>query len=210
MALKDIDLKYQQGVLTTGKSLAVGGGLAVAGVPVNGVQAADHGFLAWNFDPILSQGANNTNTQGNVFLNAIKFRQARTVSNLHVYVTTAGTSATAEQNWIGLIAPDGTLMASASMDTAFTTTGLKTMAITAQSVTATWYWVAVLPNMTGTAAQLLVGNANGATQGISPNVGLSAANYRCAVNGTTQTALGNITPANNTTTGAKPFWVAAS
>ncbi|MEU0411725.1 hypothetical protein ABZ307_28440 [Streptomyces griseorubiginosus] len=210
MALKDVDLKYQQGVLTTSKSLAVGGGLSVAGAAVNGIQSADHGFLAWNFDPILVQGANNTNTQGTVFLNAIKFRQARTVSNLHVYVSTAGTTITSGQNWIGLIAPDGTLLASTSMDTAFASTGLKTMAITAQSVSASWYWVALLPNMTGTAAQLLVANANGATQNLSPNIGLSAASYRCAVNGVTQTSLASITPANNSTTGAKPFWVAAS
>lgn len=216
--LKDIDLKYKQGALTTTKNLTlsgsaaltVGGGLSVAGVSVNGVQAADHGFLAWNFDPILSQGGNNTNTQGNVFLNAVKFRRAQTVSNLHVYVSTAGTSVTAGQNWIGLIAPDGTVMATAAMDSVFTSTGLKTVAITAQAVTATWYWVAVLPNITGTVAQLLVGNANGATQNLSPNIGLAAASYRCAVNGTAQTTLTNITPANNSTTGAKPFWVAVS
>lgn len=208
--LQDVDLKYVNGVLTTTKSLSVAQGLDVAGVSVNGIQAADHGFLAWNFDPVLSQGANNTNTQGNVFLNAVKFRKAQTVSNLHCYVTTAGTSVTAGQNWMGLLDSAGTLLATVAMDTAFTSTGLKTMAITAQAVTAGWYWVGILPNITGTVAQLLVGNANGATQNLSPNIGLAAASYRCAVNGTTQTTLSTITPGNNSTTGAKPFWVAVS
>jgi hypothetical protein len=207
--LKDIDLKYSQGILTTTKAFA-SAGLSVTGVSVNGIQAGDHGFLAWNFDPVLSQGGNNTNTQGNVFLNAVKLRTARTVSNLHCYVSTAGTSITAGANWIGLYDSTGTLLGSAAMDSAFASTGLKTLAITPVSAAAGWYWVAILPNITGTVAQLLVANANGATQNVSPNIGLAASAYRCAVNGTGATTLAALTPANNSTTGAKPFWVAVS
>lgn len=118
--------------------------------------AEDNGFLASNFDPAL---ANNglLYTGGFVTATRIWIPETITVTNLVVWVPVAGATLTADQNWGGLYRSDNTLLAkTASQHTAWQSTGLKTMALTAeagQSLTipggqGTWIYAALLANGT--------------------------------------------------------------
>ncbi|MEU1554315.1 hypothetical protein ABZ517_16550 [Streptomyces scabiei] len=206
MALKDVDLKYQQGVLTTSKSLAVGGTLSVGGVDYTSVQPADLGLKAWSYDPAAASNSQAV-TSGIVYLSGIYVRKAMTVSTLVYAQMTAGTSPTAGANWIGLYNSAGTKLADAALDSVLTSVGIKQVAISSQSLTPGLYWVALVQN--ATSPQFACTSGSGTGQGFV-SLGLtSGATSRYAANGTGATTLAStITPASNTTTNAKYFWSA--
>ena len=159
------------------------------------VQPNDQNLVAWSYDPALVTGGGTNIVTGTQYLSGLYVNQSTTVSNIYWVVAQAAGTATASQNFVGLVNSAGALLQSAGVDSSITATGLKTTSITSQAVTPGFYWVVFLFNFTGQALQLgRLANDIAAV----PNVGLTAATYRFATNGTAQTSLNfPITPSSN-------------
>lgn len=168
----------------------------------------DQGLLAWTYDSAL-QSANSTVTGGVVYLHRINIRQTTTITNVILSIAAAPTGLTTGQNFAGLYSATGTLLsATADQTTAWGTTGLKTMALTAaQTVAPGFYFVGMLAN----AATTTPGFARASAQGSATiNAGTTTSNPRYATSGTAQTTL----PASITITSAAAsnlsFWAAVN
>lgn len=170
--------------------------------------ASDTSFLAWNYDPaFMSTG--QVLTTGVVYLVRINVRSPMTVTNVILFLSTAGASLTANESFAGLYNSSGTLIgATADQSTAWTSGSavMKTMALAGgpYALTTGYYWVGIV--------------SNGGTQPTfgrwasfaltSSNAGLAAAGYRWATNGT-GTSLANITPSANSSY-QQQLWAALS
>lgn len=185
---------------------SVVGSVYASGGAHGSVQPANHGVAGWAFDPTLAIN-NSLLTNGTVYLTKIHVSTPVTVTKLYWWVTTIGATATAGQNWVGLYNAAGTRLATTGVDADITTTGLKTTTITGQALVPGFYWVAMVFNA-GTAPTIAraTGSA-GLTTAL--NMGLTAAQFRYAINGTAQTTLpATITPASNVGTGFGGPWAA--
>jgi hypothetical protein len=123
-------------------------------------------------------------------------------------VSTVGATATAGQNFVGLYDSLGARLATTGVDADITTANVKTTTITSQTLTGgSNYWVGFVFNA-GTPPTLARAVGGSAASSMA-NLGLTAANYRFAVNGTTQTSLPiSITPASNLQ--GVTWWVAVA
>lgn len=149
---------------------------------------ADHGLLAWTQDPATLRNAGDNVTAGVVYLSKVKIVDRSTVvSNILYGVVLAGTGLTAAQNFVGLYNSSGTRLAvSADQTTNFGSLGLKTAAITPQTLAVGSYYVAILVNLTpGTIPQF----ATGAGGSSATNAGLTAGTARFLTALTGQTTL---------------------
>jgi hypothetical protein len=206
--LQDIDLKYVGGVLTAGSPLAVPS-LTVAGAPVTGPstpQPADHGFTVWTYDPSFAS-TGQLLTNGTVYLSAVFLRAATTVTKCWWLMSTAASTPTAGQNWVGLVNSSGQILSTASIDALITTSTVARSATltTPQAVAAGTYWVAFVCNAS-TGPTLL--RTNGLSTGTN-NAGLSGATLRYATNLTGQTSLpASLTMGSNVA--GPSLWVAVS
>jgi hypothetical protein len=176
----------------------------------NTFTAADHGLLAWNYDPALISSTLTTVTAGVVWLSRINVRYSMSVFNVIIETGTNGAGLTAGQNFAGLYNSAGTRVAvTADQTTPWATAGLQTMALASGPFTLStgYYWVAVLQNFSTTSISLARGG-NGMTAAF--NAGLTVSTARAAQNGSGATALpASITPSSNTFT-SSPFWCALS
>lgn len=170
-------------------------------------QPTDLGMKVWSYDP-MAIVAGQTISDGVIYLIAIYPRRATTITSLVYFQWNAATSPTSGQSWIGLYNSAGTKMVDAALDSVVTSIGTKQVTVSSQALTAAQYWVALLCNGTGTDAQGGATNGTGGTQPFSGQGLSSGATLRYAVNGSGATTLpSTVTPALNTTTGAKPYWV---
>ena len=196
----------QSGNVTAAGSLSATGGILTDGSPFT---AADAGYLAWNYDAGVVSSA-STPTTNVVNLVRINIRQAISVTNVVIGVTTAGSGLTSGQNFAGLYSSAGTLIGtSADQTTAWGTAGVKSAALAGGpfAVAAGFVWVAIVSN-TGTSTPNIFRSASG--NAAAMNTGFAVATARWASNGTATTALaGTITPASNTLTGTG-YWAALS
>lgn len=191
------------GFRVTSKGIILGPNGSGALFPSGEWQPTDHGLNAWAFDPSLV--ANSTvATSGTLYLTRLPVRAAVTVTSLWWAVVTAGATPTAGQNWVGLYDSTGNRLVQAGVDGAVTSTGPKQTAVTATALTPGYVWLAFLFNG---ATNPAVGAASNFVT--IPNMNLSGASLRWAVNGTGRTALPtSITPGSNTTTGSNNYWAA--
>jgi hypothetical protein len=195
------------GPLTVGGDVSVTGNLHVTGAALGEVVPANQNLVAWTYDP--SSASNSTQvTLGTVYLCAVYVQRTVAITKMYWQVASAtGGTPTSNQNVIGLFNSSGTLLQSAVIDADISSTGLKTATISSQSVTAgSMYWVGFVFNA-GTAPTVARTTAVTGT-GTLVNVGLTAASFRFAVNGTGQTTLASITPSNNTATTFAGPWAA--
>jgi hypothetical protein len=159
----------------------------------------DSGYLAWTFDPAQVSATGIAPGSGVVNLAKVLVPQPISVTNVVLYVTSAGSSLTAGQSFAGLYNSAGTLIGTtADQSSAWTSTGRKSMALTGGPFTLTpgYYWVAFYS--VGTTPPSF-GKNNNALDATFYNGTLSAARYRFATNGTATTALAaTITPGSNT------------
>jgi hypothetical protein len=209
--IKDIDLKYQGGVLTTSKNVAIGGSLTVGGASVmsGGWVPSDHGMISWSGDPS-NATTNSTPANGSIYLVRLNLRYATTITKVWWCHTSAPNTPTSGQNFAGLYSSAGTLMSSANID-AKTGNGPQSATLdAAQAVSAgSFVWAAFMFNAT-TPPTLLKHGGNTASGNI---INLLATTARWAVNGTTTglTALpSSITPSSNSQTGVQAYWAAVS
>lgn len=149
--------------------------------------ASDHGLLTWTHDPATLRNTGDDVVSGTVYLSKVKIVSNDTVvSNILYSVVTAGVGLTATQNLVGLYDSSGALLAtSTDQTTNFGSVGLKTAAITPQTLSVGNYYVAILSNYVTTSPQFATG-AGGST---SPNAGLTVATARFLTGSTTQTTL---------------------
>ncbi|WPH58317.1 hypothetical protein SEA_ALONE_13 [Streptomyces phage Alone3] len=146
---------------------------------------SDHSLLAWTQDPATATSGFTLST-GVVYLSKIKITSRSTVvSNILYGVTTLGSALTAGQCFVGLYNSSGTLLvSSADQSGVMNTTGLKTAAITPQTLAVGSYYVAFLANGTGT----LPAVAGGGGVSSAVNAGLTTGTARFL-----NTAAGNTT-----------------
>lgn len=110
---------------------------------------ATYGFLAWTTSPDPITAATQIAAPGKVGYFRLRLVNAATASKLWCHVGTAGAGLTAGQNFIGLYTGDGTLLAgSADQTTAWSSTGIKSAAITPQNLQAGDYLIVILSNGT--------------------------------------------------------------
>lgn len=178
--------------------------------PDNGFTPSDAGLLAWNYDIGL---AGNAAAPSNNVVNLIRIniRQAISVTNVILGVTTAGVGLTSGQNFAGIYNSSGTLIGTtADQSGNWNSAGLKTMALTGGPfalAAGTFIWVAVVTNF-ATSGPLFPRSCS-LNQNI-PNAGFTVSTARWATNGTATTALANsITPSSNVLAGVG-FWAALS
>jgi hypothetical protein len=168
---------------------------------------SDSGFLAWNYDPVLSQGQFTLNGSQLTLLR-VDIKKSFTWTNVCVYMISAGSGT---GFFAGLYASNGTrIIGSADQSTLLHATGPVLVEIplsAAQAMTTgTFVWVALLSTMSGqpflAKSNAYAGNMNGK---------LTAANYRVATNGGTQSTLpSSITPSANLATAGVGVWVGAT
>lgn len=169
--------------------------------------AAAHGLAAWCYDPALA--VNSTEVSGGVlYLVRVNIAVNVSVTKIYWWVGNTGSGAVSGQNFAALYASDGTLMASAGVDSSLSPAGLKTATISSQALTAgSFYWVGLLFNAS-VPPTLTRGSGWTGVEGAA-NIGLTAATMRFAKNGTGRTTLPSpLVPAINTGTDFAGPWVA--
>ena len=161
----------------------------------------DHNLIGWTYDPVLQTGS-TAPSAGVLYLIRIPVYTACSISNILVEVVSAGTGLTTGQNWAGLYNASGALLAQTTdQSAAWTTTGLKEMALTSPRYASQgWYYVVIVTNGTTPPS---FGRAT--VQGASAiNAGLTPGTARYATNSTGQHTL----PASITLSGNTVNWVA--
>lgn len=92
--------------------------------------ATDHGYLAWSMDPA-NTVASTANISGTLYGTRVEIPTTIRVTNVSVYVATAGATLTAGQNLLGLYTSAGVKIAeTADQTTAWGTNGAKVAAFT--------------------------------------------------------------------------------
>lgn len=169
---------------------------------------ADNGLLAANGDWMMARDG-QTPTAGTLYLNKVQIRHDMTWTNVWFAVSTAGAGASTG-SYVGLYNSSGTLLSgSADIGSDLTVNGTYHIALTTPQVLAagTFVWVAFLCNLATTQPTL----SGWASTQATANVNLSAANLRCAVNGTGLTSLpATIAPSSNSGNNSARFAVAAT
>lgn len=167
-----------------------------------------HNLVAWTYDPSHAVNAIEL-TGGTVYLAKLHITRTVSVTKLYWWMSVAGATVTAGQNFGGLYDSAGTRLVTADADATVTATaGLQTLTIASTALTAgTFVWGALVFNATTKPTVQYASGATGA--GTAVNAGLTAATLRHATAGTSQTSLpASITPASNTASLLAGPWMA--
>ena len=137
----------------------------------------DHNLAGWSYDPSAAQGGTVLPTAGTLFLSKAK-AVSSLITNVIIHVASAGVTLTANQCLAALFSSAGTLLsATADQSAAWTSTGLKTMALlTPQTVPLGYVYVGFYAN--GTTLPSL--SRSGTVSALLANAGLSAPSLRFA------------------------------
>lgn len=200
-------------VSTSGSQTVTGdqvvtGDFAVTGHALGQATPASHGLAAWSYDPAHAVNAILL-TNGTIYLVKLHVAAAVAVTKLYWWTPVAGDTPTSGQNFGGLYSSAGVRLVQADADATVTASaGLQTLTLASTALTAgSFVWAALVFNA-GTAPTVGYGSGlTGASTAL--NVGLTAATYRYATAGTSQTALpSSITPASNSVGTFAGPWVA--
>jgi hypothetical protein len=166
----------------------------------------DNGLYGWSLNPDICITASSGTVTGRVSVMRIPWRTTRTVANMYLYIHAAGATLTSGQNLVGLYTGAGVLLvASADQSANWTSTGLKTIAISSTSVPADptgYIYAALMSN----------GTTPATTRGINPGGGLPNVGITTGVRAGQDASTGNttlpgtLTPA--TMTQLNPWFVA--
>ena len=175
--------------------------------PVSQLGPAEHGFIAWNYPPYAATGTSILTTAGTLYLCRVHVPTATTITNVHIYLSSAGTGLVSGQNFAALYTAGGALLStSADQTTAWGTSGSKVIALTApQAVSAGFYYVGFYAN--GTTLPTLYRSVSGNI--INVNLSAATSNWATSANGTGLTT--TMPSATGTLTAfGLAFWVAVS
>ena len=169
--------------------------------------AADYSLAAWTYDPILfNDGASYVN--GTVYLVRLNLRRATVIGHVAYYLNSAAVAPVANQNYVGVYSPAGTLLGSSAAGAADSrnSTGLNLCPLaSAVAAPAGFVWAAYLFNAGTPASFLLYEGIPGASSVWNNPLGTAGA--RLATNGTGRTTLAStITPSANSTSGMTGMW----
>ena len=173
-----------------------------------------NGFIAWTADPWVAPTSASVGVAKYLYLNAVYVQAPSFTSKVWFHVATAGSGATAGDNWAGLYNAAGTLIASAAIDSAATATGLNEFSWASPVLLEPgMYWVGIVFNATTMPALY----RSSATLLAAMNANLAASAYRVCIsmNGTPYATLpASITPSSNvqsvSSNSAQPYWLAIS
>jgi len=168
----------------------------------------DHGFLGWTFPTVNAVGSTAIPTAGVLYLQRIRRVATGTVTNIVIYVGTAGNTLTAGQCGAALYTAAGVRLGqTADQATAWASTGLKTMAISGGPVAVTAGDLYVGLWFNGTTGPALT--RGGTFAGAMSNAGQTAPNFShaSADSGVTTTAPN---PFGVQSSSANQWWVAIS
>lgn len=189
-------------------TVAAGDDIRFSHQPVS-ASPSDHTFKAWTFDPAIASASTLVSgAQGTLYLTGFFVTSSFTMSNLYWHLGTAASSPVTAENFVGIYDSSGTLLgSSADISSTLTSTGLKTVSISA-ALTPGYYWAGFVFNASTLPAPT---RGTGALAGTTlVNAGLTTANYRACTNGSGLTALpSTITVASNTPGGFN-IWAAIS
>lgn len=171
-------------------------------------EPSDHGLVAWSYDAALASISTNHQVSGGVlYLTGLMARQPFNSTKGYFCIATAGVTATAGENFIGLYNTSGTLLASKEIDSNVITAGLQTITWTTATGTqpAGLYWVGFFFNA-GT--EPFLESAPTPPDNSTQNVGLGTSSYRmCLQAGPFTTALPSpLTVASNSISGSPRVW----
>ncbi|EFL29402.1 collagen triple helix repeat domain protein [Streptomyces himastatinicus ATCC 53653] len=185
----------------------ISGSLAVTGHALGQDTPAAHGVAAWCYDPALAVNSTQL-ANGTLYLVRVNVAANVNVTKIYWWVANVGFSPVSGQNQVGLYDSAGALLAAANVDAAISSATLKATTIAAQALTAgEFYWVGMVFNAAG--APTLTRGSGWTGVDAAANLGLTAATYRFATNGTGRTALpSSITPGSNSGTDFAGPWVA--
>ncbi|QIQ62916.1 hypothetical protein SEA_MOAB_31 [Streptomyces phage Moab] len=178
--------------------------LDVSGQALGLLSPRARGLIGWSTDPTNVQ-AGTTMTLGTVYLVGIYVNRSVNATTIYWgFTTTAVSSPTAGQCFVGLYNSSGTRLATAAVESVAGTTGLNATTISSTALTPGLYWVGLVFNGSSAGTHYRAGSLTSSVL----NIGVSAAGYQFATNGTSQTSLpATITPSSNTG-GATAFFVA--
>jgi hypothetical protein len=176
------------------------------------------GLLATNWDPVRFQNAAATTTLV-PYLSKVFIPEPMTLTNVHCFITVAGSTLTAGSNQMGVFNSSGTRIGAttaATTLTAFTSTGRKDLVLTVdggQSLTVNgepglFVWVAILASGT-TIPTFKRATGNGGIQ----NTLLGNADARFGTLAAVTSGNGlptSFTPSSGITQGSNAYWVALS
>lgn len=183
----------------------------VNSVPVPGAtfQPSDQNLLAWSFDPNMAVNSTPLATGGVIHLVKVNLRYAATITNILYQVSVIGGTLTLNDCYVGLYDSTGTLRGT-SADLSSTwdaTTGLYTTPLTTPyAAPAGSYYVAFVA--TGTTGPSITRCQSLAGSSATINAGLTAANYRFAVNSSGHATLPGSITLSASTQESVGYWVA--
>jgi hypothetical protein len=162
------------------------------------------GLIGWSTDPG-NVAAGSTMTLGTVYLVGIYVNRSVSATTIYWgFTTTAVTSPTAGQCFVGLYNSSGTRLVTAAVESVAGTTGLNATTISSTALTPGLYWVGLVFNGSSAGTHYRAASLTSSVL----NIGVTAASFQFATNGTTQTSLpSTITPSSNVG-GATAFFVA--
>lgn len=166
---------------------------------------ADHGFLAWPYDPSAASSSTVLATAGTVYVVKCHLPVAANITNIVTQVTAAGTTLTSGQCFAGVYQGGVLLGSTADQSVAWASTGVKTMAISGGPVAAAAGDVYIAFFFNGTTGPTFPrGNGNALI-----NAGLAAASsrYASADTGRTTTLAATL---GALTSLSVSYWVAVS
>lgn len=149
--------------------------------PVSALGPADHGFISWNYPPYAAVNTSLLSVAGTLYLCRLPVPTATTITNVIMYVATAGSGLVSNENFAGLYTASGTLLsATADQTTAWASGGIKVMALhTAQAVTAGYVYVGFYAN--GTTLPTLYRSVSGGI--LNANLTAASSNWATCANG---------------------------
>ncbi len=109
------------------------------------------GYKAWNYSPVFCTTGTAPTANGLIFVVKLYASSPLLITNLHLYVTTAGATLTAGQNFAAIYDSNKNLLGTtADQSAVWNSTGLKTMAISGGPVTvpAGIFYIAFFANAT--------------------------------------------------------------
>jgi hypothetical protein len=185
----------------TGAVTAAAGLAALGGAPLADAASwvpSDVNYIAWAYDPAMAVTTTSALANASVvYLIRVNVRAAASVTNVEIYIGTAGSLLTAAENYAGLYNSAGTLIGTTADQTAnWGTAGYYTTALIGgpYAIPAGFYWVAMVFNGTTGPAPLRQGSISSGFE----NSGLAVASARYATNGTGNATLpASITPGSN-------------
>lgn len=183
------------------------GNFAVTGYALGQATPTAHNISAWCYDPALAVNSTSA-VNGVLYLSRVNIASSVNVATLYWWLGNQGSGAVAGQNHVGLFDSTGILLASANVDAAISSAGLKATTIASQLLTAgSFYWIGILINASG--APTLTRGSGWTGVEAAANIGYTAATFRFATNGSSHTEMpASITPASNVGTDFAGPWVA--